>query len=94
MKDIIRKPKIMSSNRLRKLPINKADIYNKPEITDAFYDFLTNIGQKLASQIPKWSGTFKTYIGSTCFSKIFKRWVYNRFSKQIFHQRCYRPISW
>ena len=53
MKDIIRKPKIMSSNRLRKLPINKADIYNKPEITDAFYDFLTNIVQKLASQIPK-----------------------------------------
>ena len=38
------------------------DVYNKPEIADAFNDFFTNIGQKLASQIPKSSKTFETYI--------------------------------
>ena len=65
MKDLIRKPKIMSTNLLRKLTIDKADVYNKHEITDTFNDLFTNIGQKLSSQIPKSSGTFKTYIGST-----------------------------
>ena len=48
MKDIIRKSKIKSTNLPRKLTINNADIYNKPEIADAFNDFFTNIGQKLA----------------------------------------------
>ena len=38
------------------------DAYNKPKIADAFNDFFTNIGQKLASQIPKSSKTFETYI--------------------------------
>ena len=55
------KPKIKSTNLPRKLTINKVDVYNKREIADAFNDFLTNIGQKLASQIPKLSKTFETY---------------------------------
>ena len=62
MKDIIGKSKIKSTNLLRKLIINKVNVYNKPEIADAFNDFFTNIGQKLASQIPKSSKTFETYI--------------------------------
>ena len=37
------------------------DVYNKREIADAFNDFFANIGQKLASQIPKLSKTFETY---------------------------------
>ena len=62
MKDIIEKSKIKSTNLPRKLTINKVDVYNKPEIADAFNDFFTNIGQKLASQIPKSSKIFETYI--------------------------------
>ena len=62
MKDIIGKSKIKSTNLPRKLTINKVDVYNKPEIADAFNDFFTNIGQKLASQIPKSSKTFETYM--------------------------------
>ena len=38
------------------------DVYNKPEIADAFNDFFTNFGQKLASQIPRSSKAFETYI--------------------------------
>ena len=38
MKDLIGK-----SNLPRKLTINKVDVYNKPEIADAFNDFFTNI---------------------------------------------------
>ena len=62
MKDIIGKSKIISINLPRKLTINKVDVYNKPEIANAFNDFFTDIGQKLASQITKSSKTFKTYI--------------------------------
>ena len=62
MKDIIGKSKTRSTNLPRKLTINKVDVYNKPEIADAFNDFFTNIGQKLASQIPKSSKIFETYI--------------------------------
>ena len=38
------------------------DVYNKPEIADTFNDFFRNIGKTLASQIPKSSKTFETYI--------------------------------
>ena len=38
------------------------NVYNKPEIAYHFNCFFTNIGQKLASQIPKSSKTFETYI--------------------------------
>ena len=62
MKDIIGKSKIESTNLPRKLTINKVNVYHKLEIADAFNDFLTNIGQKLANQIPKSSKTFETYI--------------------------------
>ena len=62
MKDIIGKAKLKSTNFPCKLTINKVDVYNKREIADAFNDFFTNIGQKLASQIPESSKTFKTYI--------------------------------
>ena len=62
MKDIIGKSKIKSANLPRKRTINKVDIYNKPKIADAFNDFFTNIGQKLASQIPRSCKTFETYI--------------------------------
>ena len=62
MKDIIGKAKIKSTNLPRKLTINRVDIYNKREIADAFHDFFTNIGQKLANQIPRSSKTFETYI--------------------------------
>ena len=61
-KDIIGKSKIKSTNLPRKLTINKMDVYNKPEIADASNDFFTNIGQKLASQIPKSSKTFEENI--------------------------------
>ena len=46
----------------RKHAINKVDVYNKHEIADGFNDFVTNIGQKPASQIPKSFKTFETYI--------------------------------
>ena len=53
MKDIKGKSKIKSTNLPRELTINKLDVYNKQEIPDAFNNFFTNIGQKLASQITK-----------------------------------------
>ena len=62
MKDIIAKSKTKSTNLPRKLTINKVDVYNKPKVVDNFNDFFTNIGQKLASQIPKSSKTFETYV--------------------------------
>ena len=62
MKNIIGNSKIKSTNLPPKLTINKVDVYNKPKIADAFSDFFTNIGQKMASQIPKSSKTFETYI--------------------------------
>ena len=49
MKDNTVKSKIKLTNFQRKLTINKVDDYNKPEIADTFNDFVTNIGQKLAS---------------------------------------------
>ena len=39
MKDIIGKSKIKSTILPRILTINKEDVYNKPEIADAFNDF-------------------------------------------------------
>ena len=45
-----------------KLTVNKVDVYNNPEIADASNYFFTNIGQKLASKIPKSCKTFETYI--------------------------------
>ena len=51
IKDIIGKSKIKSTNHSRKLTINKVDVYDQPEIADAFNDFFTSISQKLASQI-------------------------------------------
>ena len=62
MRNIIGKWKIKSTNLSRKLTINKADVYNQPELANPFNDFFTNIGQKLASQLPKSSETFETYI--------------------------------
>ena len=62
MKDIIGKSKTKSTNLTCKLTINNVDLYNKPKIADAFNDFFTNIGQKLASKILKSSKTFETYI--------------------------------
>ena len=39
------------------------DVYNKSELANVFNDFFTNIKQKkLASQIPKSSKIFETYI--------------------------------
>ena len=61
MKHITGKSKKKSRN-LHKLTINKADVYNKSEIADAFNDLFTNIGKKLTSQIPKLTKTLKTYI--------------------------------
>ena len=63
---------IKSTNLLRKLTINKVDVYNKPETADAFNDFFTNIGQKLASQIPKLSKTFEKYINKVYVIMDFK----------------------
>ena len=62
MKDIIGKSKIKPTNLPSKLTINKVDVCNKPEIADAFNDFFTNIGQRLASQISKSSKTFESYM--------------------------------
>ena len=62
MKNIIGKSNTKLTNLPQKLTINKVDVYDKPEIVDAFHDFFTNIGLKLASQIPESSKTFKTYI--------------------------------
>ena len=50
------------TNIPRKLTIDKVDIYNKLEIVDPSNDFFTNIGQNLASQIPKSFKTFEIYI--------------------------------
>ena len=61
MKNIIGKSKIKLTNLPRKLTINKVDVYNKPKTADGFNDFFTNVGQKLANQIPKSSKTFETY---------------------------------
>ena len=61
MKDIIRKSKIKLTNLLCKLTINEVGVYNKHKIADVFNDFFTNIGLKLASQIPKSSKTFEKY---------------------------------
>ena len=66
MKDNTVKSKIKLTNFQRKLTINKVDVYNKPEIADTFNDFVTNIGQKLASWIPKSSqivSIMKKYFG-------------------------------
>ena len=41
------KNKIDKSSRI--LAISRVDVYNKPEIAEAFVDFCTNIGQKKAS---------------------------------------------
>ena len=62
LKDIIGKWKIKLTNLPLKLTVNKVDVYNNPEIADASNDFFTNIGQKLASKIPKSCKTFETYI--------------------------------
>ena len=62
MKDIIGKSKIKLKDLPRKLKINKMDVFNKSEKADSFKDFFTNIGQKLASQIPKSSKRFETHI--------------------------------
>ena len=67
MKGIIGKSKITLTNIPRILTINKKDVYNKPEIVNAFNDFFTNIGQKLASQIPKSSKIHETYINKMNF---------------------------
>ena len=53
MKHITGKSKIKSTNLPRRLTINKVDAYDKPEIADAFNNFFTNVGQKLANKIPK-----------------------------------------
>ena len=60
MKDILGKSKIKSTNFLPEVIISKC-VYNKPKIADASNNFFTNIGQKLASQIPKSSKIFETY---------------------------------
>ena len=62
MKYMIGKSKLNSTNLPSQLTISKADVYNKPEIADVFNDFFKNVGQKLASQIPKSSKTFEIYI--------------------------------
>ena len=36
------------------------DVYNNPKIADVFNNFFTNIGQNLASQIPRSFKTFET----------------------------------
>ena len=59
---IIGKSKIKSTNLPRKLLINKVDVYNKTKMADAFNDSFINIGQKRASQTPKSSKIFETYI--------------------------------
>ena len=56
------KIKKKSANIPCKLTIKKVNAYNKPEIVNTFNDFFTNIGQRLASQIPKSSKRFETYI--------------------------------
>ena len=50
------------TNLTQKPTINKVDAYNKPQIAHVFNDFSSNIAQKLRSQIPKSSKTFKIYI--------------------------------
>ena len=57
-----KKNKKKTTNLPCKLTIKKMDVYNKPKIADAFNDFFINIGQKLASQIPKSSKKFEPYI--------------------------------
>ena len=93
MKDIIRKLKIELTNLPRKLTINKVDVYNKSEIVDSFKDFFTNIGQKLASQIPKLSKTFETYINKVNVKGVFPDDLKIAKVTPIYKAGDYRPIS-
>ena len=66
------KSKITLINLPRKLIINKVNVYNKPEIANAFNGFFTNIGEKLANEITKSSKIFETYINKVNIIKINK----------------------
>ena len=66
------KSKITLINLPHKLIINKVNVYNKPEIANAFNGFFTNTGEKLANEIPKSSKIFETYINKVNIIKINK----------------------
>ena len=85
MKNMAGESKIKSTNLPRKLTINKVDVYNQPEIADAFNDFFTNIGQKLASQI-KSSKTFETYINKRNVITVSKPLSINELKTQFSHK--------
>ena len=62
MKERIGKIKPKSSNLPRMITVNEVDIFNESKIANEFNAFFTNIGSKLASQIPNASTTFESYI--------------------------------
>ena len=84
MKDIIGKSKIKLANLLCKLTTNKVDVYNKPEIADAFNSFFTNIGLKLPSQIPKSCKTFEIHINQVNVIMGFKPLLSNELKDAFF----------
>ena len=72
------------ANLPRKLTIEKVDVYNKPETADTFNDFFTNIGQKLASEIPKSSKTFQTYVNKVSVKMESKALIDKEVKRHIF----------
>ena len=65
MKEVIGKSKLIHSNLLRKIVINKNVIFEEKHIANAFNNFFINIGPKLADDIPTDTRSFESYVQNT-----------------------------
>ena len=62
MKEVIGKSKLIHSNLLRKIVINKNVVFEEKRIASAFNNFFINIGPKLADDIPTAARSFERYV--------------------------------
>ena len=62
MKELVGKINLKSSNRPRRITVNKVGVFDERKIANEFNAFFTNNGSKLASKISNVSKTFETYI--------------------------------
>ena len=62
MKETIGKAKLHTSHFLKKLPVNKINLFDKADIANELNKFFANIGIELASQIPISKTAFETYV--------------------------------
>ena len=62
MKEVIGKSKLIHSNLLRKIVINKNVVFEEKRIASAFNNFFINIGPKLADDIPTAARSFESYV--------------------------------